>query len=581
MTSIKDKLIIKLINHKIVSEGSRARKHLDDITRRPMQVQEEFLMKLLNDNKDTEYGRKYHFADIHSLDDFRRQLPLTIYDSYAEAIERMALKGEKNVLTAYDVEHYSKSSGTMGNPKLIPFSEKSSYVSNQYVKGCSYAVAGRHNMLGCTKGLNLVESRMETLPSGATAGSYTARLIKNYRKVFEFIQQPPIDVMMPQKPMNTRYLLSLYALKTPDLAYCICAFYSYFVEGLRFIERNWEQLCDDIELGRINPTVEMDEEVRQQLNSKMRKDPARAEKIRHIMQQHELGTLLVPLLWPKFRCIMGIGTAGFSTYTDMLRTYCGPDIHFLLQGVIASEGVFSTITDIDNPQSVLLPDSVFYEFKPEEQEDYDNLLTMDQLETGHNYELVITNLSGFYRYKMKDVVRVVGRYHETPTVEFMYRANQTVNLMGEKTTEIALREVAKETAKRCGFEMIDYCMYPNPEAVPVRYEFLIQPDGLPDDFDWQHARDVLDECLSEANPSMGDKLARGIVGKSKLFFLDEETDLLYRDMMALKGISTAQLKPVRVIDNVVRHNFFYALVDPRFDTPEEPIEFNPANIITG
>ena len=328
---------------------------------------------------------------------------------------------------------------------------------------------------------------------------------------------------MPEKPMNTRYLLALYALRQPDLSYCLCAFYSYFLEIIRFIEKNWEMLADDVEQGTINASVEIPEDVRKILIGKMTKEPQRAEEIRHIMQAHKEETLLVPLLWPRFRCVCGIGTAGFSTYTEKLRKYFGPDIHFFFVGVTASEGVFSTLFDVDTTQSVLLPDSVFYEFKPEEQEGYDNLLTMDQLEEGKNYELVITNLSGFYRYKMKDVVRVVGKYHNTPTIEFMYRANQTVNLMGEKTTEVALREVARQVSVKCGFRMVDYCMYPNPDAIPVRYEFLIEPDNLPDDFDWQHARDVLDECLAVANPSMGDKLEKGIAGKSKLYFLDRKS----------------------------------------------------------
>ena len=122
--------------------------------------------------------------------------------------------------------------------------------------------------------------------------------------------------------------------------------------------------------------------------------------------------------------------------------------------------------------------------------------------------------------------------------------------------------------------------YYEAKNIPVRYEFLIEPDSLPDDFDWQHARDVLDECLSVANPSMGDKLAKGIAGKSKLYFLQEETTLLYRDMMIFKGISSAQLKPVRIIDNVVKHNFFYTLIDSRFDMPTEKEEFVPRHIIS-
>ena len=579
-SSLLQKAVLKLVNPKMSEIGIKAHKRLDRMTRNPMETQKQFLLQLLRDNQDTEYGKKHGFADIHSIEEYQQRVPLSSYDDYAEAIERMAMKGEKNILTAYNVNHYSKSSGTMGNPKLIPFSEKAVKISDEFIKGSNDCIASRYKMLGNTKSINLVESHLEILPSGATYGSYTARVISDLRKLLEIIQIPPTDVMIPKEPMNTRYLLALYALRQEDLSYCICAFYSYFVEVLRCIEKNWQMLADDIEQGTINPTINMPEDVRRELTAKMKKDPKRAEQIRSIMRDHQFETMMVPQLWPRFRFVSGIGTAGFSTYTEKLRNYFGPDIHFLFVGLTASEGIFSTLYDKDTTSSVLVPDSVFYEFKPEDQDGYDHLLTMDQLEEGKNYELVITNLSGFYRYKMKDVVRVVGKYNNTPTIEFMYRANQTVNLVGEKTTEVALREVAKQVADKCGFKLMDYCMYPNPDAVPVRYEFLLEPYHLPDDFDWQHARDVLDECLAAANPSMGDKLAKGIVGKSKLYFLSEETTMLYRDMMIFKGASSAQLKPVRIIDNVVRHNFFYALIDERFDTPEEKMLFDPTYIVS-
>ena len=36
----------------------------------------------------------------------------------------------------------------------------------------------------------------------------------------------------------------------------------------------------------------------------------------------------------------------------------------------------------------------------------------------------------------------------------------------------------------------------------------------------------------------------------------------------MKGVSAVQLKPVRVIDNLLKMNFFYALIDKRFAKPE-------------
>ena len=72
--------------------------------------------------------------------------------------------------------------------------------------------------------------------------------------------------------------------------------------------------------------------------------------------------------------------------------------------------------NLDDPQTVLIPDSVFYEFKPKESPDYSQLLTLDQLEIGRRYELVVTTLSGLYRYMTHRTFLVVGRHHDTPTV---------------------------------------------------------------------------------------------------------------------------------------------------------------------
>ncbi len=41
----------------------------------PAKRNEDFLMQLLQDNKDTEYGKKYNFADIHSIEDYQKKRP--------------------------------------------------------------------------------------------------------------------------------------------------------------------------------------------------------------------------------------------------------------------------------------------------------------------------------------------------------------------------------------------------------------------------------------------------------------------------------------------------------------------------
>ena len=72
-------------------------------------------------------------------------------------------------------------------------------------------------------------------------------------------------------------------------------------------------------------------------------------------------------------------------------------------------------------------------------------------------------------------------------------------------------------------------------------------------------RDILERCLIHANPTYSEALRNGSLGKLYLVFLQQETYRLYRDMMIMKGTSSNQLKPVRVIDSPMKEKFFFEL----------------------
>ena len=94
----------------LVTRGKRAMRQLDDDSKNAVAISEHLLMKLLEENKDTEYGKKYGFADIHSIAEYQEKIPLTHYDDYAPYIERMIHGGEENLLSASPTMHYALSS---------------------------------------------------------------------------------------------------------------------------------------------------------------------------------------------------------------------------------------------------------------------------------------------------------------------------------------------------------------------------------------------------------------------------------------------------------------------------------------
>ena len=48
-------------------------------------------------------------------------------------------------------------------------------------------------------------------------------------------------------------------------------------------------------------------------------------------------------------------------------------------------------------------------------------LLIDEVEVGKRYEVVLTTESGFYRYRVGDVVEVVDFHHNCPVVQVKYR----------------------------------------------------------------------------------------------------------------------------------------------------------------
>ena len=86
-------------------------------------VQEKFLLERLAENKDTEYGKLFGFEEIHSVEEYQKELPITFHYDYEAAIDRQ-VEGEEGLLTADKPVFYCISSGSTDSPKYVPIVEK-------------------------------------------------------------------------------------------------------------------------------------------------------------------------------------------------------------------------------------------------------------------------------------------------------------------------------------------------------------------------------------------------------------------------------------------------------------------------
>lgn len=303
-----DEKVIKIVNEARWADGQQVRNRLEDITYNPMLVQEEFLMRLIRENAKSEYGRENGFEYIRNMDDFRRQLPLTTYEDYTPYIGRIA-NGEKNILTAYLTEHISTLDGIM----KLPQSRWSVQTSYDYIFCAGFYIAGHHGYLTDGMTLNLVDNSVERLPSGMTVGTLLGRLLFKRDIDNDQVYVIPADVVNSTNKTDILYLQALFALKQGNISLAICDRYDYMLELFRYIEKHWPKLAEDIERG--NPYIQP--------------DPKRADTIREVMEPHHIGTMMVEQLWPGLRCMMIYDVDNLSASFELLRTYCGSNVHFV------------------------------------------------------------------------------------------------------------------------------------------------------------------------------------------------------------------------------------------------------------
>ena len=557
-------LTTEQINSYSGSEGIKSLDKLRQESLNPMQINEALLMKLLDDNKDTEIGRKYDFASIKSIEEYQSRVPVSIYDDYAAYILRMVNNDEDNLITAYDIDIYCETSGSLGNPKIIPMTVNTMNVHTFYSSGICNGIKAENLRPEWKQGriMLLMECKTVEMKKGKEYGSLSALFMRQMKPVIDKISSTPFEAIFPDRETDTRYLQARFALAEPGLVQISCTFLSFAAEILRYIENHWQMLVADIETGEINSDIQMSAEVREALMKKITPMPKRAVELRSIFEQG-FDTPFATKVWQNLQLISGVGTGAFEIYEQKIKErYVDDSVAFYFSGISATEGCFSTPVTINSKDSALLPNSMFYEFLPiDAHDDFSKIVTMDKLEVGKDYEIIMTNLNGLYRYRMRDCIRVTGKLNELPLICFQYRIDQVADIIDDHTTEQSFTKVATDTAEELGLDMVDYSVYPDRDAKLPRYIYLLELGKDSAAVTKEEIRRSLHKNLEKYSPDIESYMEKGIGGQTELEILQPETYMFYYDLMVMKGRNPAQLKPVHIINNEFHRRFFFKLIE--------------------
>ena len=115
-------------------------------------------------------------------------------------------------------------------------------------------------------------------------------------------------------------------------------------------------------------------------------------------------------------------------------------------GYLSSEFRGSLTVDPVNNRAVPTVHENFFEFV--EREKWENgcpeFLTIDQIELGAAYYVIVTTRAGLYRYFINDVVEFDGHYCKTPTIHFLEKGAGVTSITGEKLHENQVTQAMKE-----------------------------------------------------------------------------------------------------------------------------------------
>lgn len=524
------------------------KKRFDADARRAQEVNDEALLAILHHNRDTDFGRRHGFAGLRTVADFRRALPVATYDDFRDDIARIA-RGEHNVLTADRVTHLGVTSGTTGTGKMIPMTAESRklvatamilLVQGFLADSVPAARLGGRGMLLMSA---VLPKRTE---GGLPAGPSTSVGMAGMLRMSDMLWTSPPEVYQVPRQADAMYLHLLFGLTDPSLRYVSAPFASGVLDLFHTLERAWPRIVDDIGRGSIDADLDIPPELRARLAARLRPRPALAESLGREFARGMDG--IARRAFPGIGWINTVCGGSFAVYAEKLARYTG-DLPMYSSVYGSTEAMLGVGVGPGRPVYVMTPRAAFFELIPAESMDAPAPETrlLGEVEEGKRYEVVVTTRAGLYRYRMGDVVEVVGRHGQIPVVDFLYRRGGLLNLVGEKTSEDAAYAALAGALAREGLDLYDYTVHGDIESAPERYVFFVEL--LPG----QRAPDpgslstLLDTALSGANPFYEVMRRPEKLGKAVFCEVEQGTFQLLKEVQIRRGASPSQAKVPRAV----------------------------------
>lgn len=398
----------------------------------PYAYQEKWRTYLIREAGQTKFGRDHNFDSVKSYEDFKKNVPIRDYEELKPYIESVT-KGEADVLWKGKPAYFAKTSGTTSGTKYIPLSKESVPYHINSARNALLSYVHETGKADFLDGNLIFLSGSPVLDK--KAGINTGRLsgIVNHHV--------PQYLRTNQKP----------SYKTN----CI---------------EDWELKLDTIIEETINANMTLISGIPPWVQMYFDRIEARTgKKIKDV--------------FPNFSMFV-YGGVNFEPYRAKLVESIGKKVDSI-ETYPASEG-FIAYQDSQHEEGLLLllNHGIFFEFIPADEYFNENpaRISIEEVELGKNYAVIINNNAGLWGYSIGDTVKFVSK--KPYRVLVTGRIKHFISAFGEHVIGEEVEKAMKFTMEKFPeTEIVEFTVAPQvtpAEGLPL-HEWFVEFAKAPND----------------------------------------------------------------------------------------------------
>ena len=429
---------------------------------KPVETQLEVFKNLIENAKQTQFGKDHHFSSVNTIADFQKNVPIRDYEDLKDYIERVKL-GEENILWKGKPIYFAKTSGTTSGAKYIPLTKESMP---------SHINAARNAIL-------------HYIHETGNADFVDGKMI--------FLQGSPI-------------LTEKYGIKFGRLSGIVAHFVPKYLQRNRM--PSWETNCIEDWETKVNAIT--DETIKENM-SVISGIPSWVQMYFERLQEKSGGKKIGDL-FKNFQLFI-YGGVNYEPYRAKFENMIGRKVDSI-ELFPASEGFFA-YQDSQNTKGMLLllNSGIFYEFIKADEFFSENpkSLTIGEVETGVNYVLIISTNAGLWRYNIGDTVQFTSLFPHRVIVSG--RIKHYISAFGEHVIANEVENAMKEATQGTKIVINEFTVAPQitPSNGLPYHEWLVEFENEPENM--AVFAETIDNAMRKQNIYYDDLITGNVLRK--------------------------------------------------------------------